>query len=67
MRHALVTGGAGFICSHLIDELLAAGGCQVTVIDIFDPFYDAAVTELDVGPHPGHPHYRLVRGVPRAQ
>ena len=34
----LITGGAGFIGSHLVDELLS-GNHQVVIIDNFDAFY----------------------------
>jgi UDP-glucose 4-epimerase len=35
VRRALVTGGAGFIGSHLVDRLLAAGSARVVVVDNF--------------------------------
>ena len=47
MKHALVTGGAGFIGSHLVDSLLA-DGWRVTVIDNFHPFYDPSIKEANV-------------------
>src|SRR5215470_2987396 len=34
-QHVLVTGGAGFIGSHLVDALLAEGAGRVTVVDNF--------------------------------
>ena len=37
----IVTGGAGFIGSHLVDQALAEGQ-EVIVVDNFDPFYDRA-------------------------
>jgi UDP-glucuronate 4-epimerase len=61
MKHALVTGGAGFIGSHLADSLLAAGW-RVTVFDNFDPFYDPATKEANVAGHLARPDYTLVRG-----
>lgn len=32
-RHVLVTGGGGFIGSHLVDGLLARGAARVTILD----------------------------------
>lgn len=58
MRHALVTGGAGFIGSHLVDRLLAEGW-QVTCLDNFDPFYDPAIKRRNIAPHLDYSTYRL--------
>ena len=49
-RKALVTGGAGFIGSHLVDRLLA-DGWLVTVVDNFDPFYDPAIKRSNIAKH----------------
>jgi UDP-glucuronate 4-epimerase len=42
VRSVLITGGAGFIGSHLGQRLLAAGD-RVRVLDNLDPFYDIAL------------------------
>src|SRR5690606_26857576 len=59
-RHALVTGGAGFIGSHLVDRLLEEGW-RVTVVDNFDPSYDPAIKERNVAPHLENERYTLHR------
>lgn len=40
--NVVVTGGAGFIGSHLCERLLA-GGHRVVAVDSFDTFYDPAI------------------------
>lgn len=58
-KHALVTGGAGFIGSHLADSLIA-DGWKVTVVDNFDPFYAPDVKMRNIANHSGNPRHRLV-------
>jgi UDP-glucuronate 4-epimerase len=48
----LITGGAGFIGSHLV-EALAARGDSVSAIDNFDDFYDPAIKRSNVNNFPG--------------
>ncbi|GIL14518.1 MAG: UDP-glucose 4-epimerase [Chloroflexota bacterium] len=55
MTHALITGGAGFIGSHLADRLLAAGQ-QVTIIDDLSTGRFENVAHLEG--HPGF-HYAI--------
>ncbi len=42
MKRLLVTGGAGFIGSHLVERLLERGD-RVVVLDNFDSYYDPAI------------------------
>jgi len=61
MKHLLVTGGAGFIGSHLVDSLLA-DGYRVTVLDNFDSFYGRPAKERNIEEHRRHANWRLVEG-----
>ncbi|HEX8720791.1 MAG TPA: NAD-dependent epimerase/dehydratase family protein [Pyrinomonadaceae bacterium] len=59
MRNVLVTGGAGFIGSHLVARLLAEGAWRVHVVDDFNDFYDPALKRRNVAPHLGRDAFRL--------
>jgi UDP-glucuronate 4-epimerase len=61
MNHVLITGGAGFIGSHLVDSLLRDDS-RVTVLDNFHPFYDPRLKEANILVHANDSRFQLKRG-----
>ncbi len=55
----LLTGGAGFVGSHLAEKLLSLGSVVVN-IDNFDPFYSRAVKESNMSTQICNPDYRFI-------
>jgi len=60
MKSILITGGAGFIGSHLVDRLLSEGDWQVTVIDNFNDFYDPSIKRENIAAHQANPNFKLI-------
>ncbi len=59
MTHALVTGAAGFIGSHLSERLLASG-VRVTGVDCFTDYYDPALKRRNLETARAHPSFGLL-------
>jgi UDP-glucuronate 4-epimerase len=59
MKNLLVTGGAGFIGSHLADRLLATDVERITVIDDFNDFYDPSIKRNNIHEHLKDPRYSI--------
>lgn len=56
----LVTGGAGFIGSHVIDRLLARGD-KVLCLDNFNDYYDPNIKFRNIERNLSHPDFELIR------
>jgi len=60
-QHILVTGGAGFIGSHVTRRLLGRGD-RITVLDDFNDFYDPEIKRANAAEFAGRPDWTLVEG-----
>ncbi len=57
----IVTGGAGFIGSSLIDRLLKLPGIIVYCLDNFDDFYSIEIKKRNISEHLQNPNFRLLQ------
>jgi UDP-glucuronate 4-epimerase len=60
MKHVLVTGGAGFIGSHLVDRLMSDPDNRTTVVDSFNSFYDPRIKRANIAAHIGSDRFDLI-------
>lgn len=62
MQNILITGGAGFIGSHLVDRLMADQNNRVIVVDNFNDFYDPAIKRANIAAHHASDRFDLIEG-----
>lgn len=60
-KNILVTGGAGFIGSHLVEKLLAENVGQVAALDNFNEFYSPEIKRANIASVSGNPDFRLYK------
>lgn len=60
MSRFLVTGGAGFIGSQVVDRLIQEN--EVICLDNFDSYYDPAIKEKNIRHNLTNKNFRLVKG-----
>ncbi len=60
MKDILVTGGAGFIGSHLVDRLVGDGDARVTVVDDFSDFYDPTIKRANIASYLERDDFELI-------
>jgi UDP-glucuronate 4-epimerase len=58
----LITGGAGFIGSHLVERLLAATDRPLVVLDNFNDYYDPALKRAAAAQWAGVPRITVIEG-----
>jgi UDP-glucuronate 4-epimerase len=59
MKKLLITGGAGFIGSHLVDRLLTTQVEHITIVDDFNDFYDPSIKRANINEHLKDPRYQI--------